>query len=46
MKVAVKDIATYEQFMFEKVMKISGIRNIRTFLVLSSVKENGKILVE
>ncbi len=46
MKVAVKDITTYERFMFEKVMKISGVRNIRTFLVLSSVKENGKILVE
>ena len=46
LKVAVKDVAAYEDFMLHRLAKISAISRIKSFVVLSTVKYNTKIPIE
>ena len=46
LKVAVKDIADYENFMFHRLAKIPAISRIKSFVVLSTVKYDTKITIE
>ncbi|MFQ6618176.1 MAG: Lrp/AsnC family transcriptional regulator [Fidelibacterota bacterium] len=42
LKVAVRDVAAYEEFVLHKLLKIPVIQNIQTSVVLSTVKQNTK----
>ncbi|RKY84315.1 Lrp/AsnC family transcriptional regulator [candidate division KSB1 bacterium] len=46
LKVAVKDIESYENFLMHKLVRLPGVSKIRTSIVLSTIKDNSKILVE
>lgn len=43
LKVAVKDIQEYEQFILEKLTKIKGISRLKTSFVLSTIKHETKL---
>ncbi len=46
LKVAVKDMADYENFMLHRLAKIPAISRIKSFVVLSTVKYNTKIPIK
>jgi Lrp/AsnC family leucine-responsive transcriptional regulator len=46
LKVMVKDVEEYEQFMLHKLTKIPAISRIKSFVVLSTIKFETKTLVE
>ena len=46
MKIAVKDIESYENFLSHKLVQNPGISKIHTSIVLRIIKDNGKIHVE
>jgi len=46
LKVAVKDVEEYENFMLHKLAKIPAISRIKSFVVLSTLKYNTKISVD
>jgi Lrp/AsnC family leucine-responsive transcriptional regulator len=45
LKVAVKDIPEYENFILEKLTLIEGVNKVKTNFVLSTVKYNTKIQI-
>ncbi|MCU7496286.1 MAG: Lrp/AsnC family transcriptional regulator [Ignavibacteria bacterium] len=46
LKVALKDMREYEEFLLHKLTKIQGVNKIKTTFVLSSVKFDTKIDIE
>jgi Lrp/AsnC family leucine-responsive transcriptional regulator len=46
LKVVIKDIAEYERFLLEKLTRFSGISKIKTFFILSTLKQETKIPIE
>jgi len=46
LKIVVKDVQEYEQFILKKLAQISAISKIKSYVVLSTVKSDTKILVE
>jgi len=43
LKVATKDISTYEQFIFKKLTALADIQHLKTLVVLSTFKQETKI---
>ena len=46
LKVVVKDVHEYEEFILKKLAQISAIEKIKSHIVLSSLKSDTKILIE
>ena len=46
LKIVVKDVQEYEQFILKKLAQISAISKIKSYVVLSTVKSDSKILIE
>ena len=46
LKVIIRDIAEYEQFLRDKLTRFSGISRIRTYFILNTLKQETKIPVE
>ena len=46
LKVIIKDIAEYERFLLEKLTRFSGISKIKTFFILSTLKQETKIPID
>ena len=45
-RIKVKDIAAFDQFITEKLSKISEIRQMQTFVILSTVKDSKVIPID
>jgi len=46
LKVIIRDIEEYEQFLREKLTRFSGISRIKTYFILNTLKQDTKIPVE
>jgi len=46
LKVATKDIPTYEQFIFQKLTSLADIQHLKTLVVLSTFKQETKIPIK